>query len=157
MSDVGSTLVGGGLTLVGGFGGVMLTRYLSDRREDARAKKEVLGAINTVLWELSYNAKVLEQAANHGLGEVPVVFTAYRKVELILHQTLSESTLDALHGAYGPLEASEQYEAAYSLGRPFGASTLEPTSIRVDTDQCSNLARLATMAAAALKGERDRL
>lgn len=103
MSDLGSTLLGGALTLIGGFGGVMLAHYWSDRADDKRAKRELLGAINTVLWELAYNANVLNAAAGHGLGEIPVAFTAYRKVELILHQTLAESTLEALHWAYAPL------------------------------------------------------
>lgn len=130
-------------------------RELWIRAQKKRAKRELLGAINTVLWELSYNANVLGQAAKHGQGEVPVVFTAYRKVELILHQTLSESTLDTLHWAYAPLEAGEQYLAAYTIG-PF-TSSLEPSSISVDTDQCANIAVLATKAEAALRAERDRL
>lgn len=157
MPDLWSTLLGGALTLVGGFGGVWYTRHLSDRADDKKAKRELVGAINTVLRELSYNANVLGQAAKHGVGEVPVTFIAYRKVELILHQALSEPTLDALYWAYAPLEAGEQYLASYTLGGPFGASTLEPASVSVDKESCANIAALATKAEAALKAERDSL
>lgn len=148
-----ATLVGGALTLVGGFIATLFWRWNDLRREVRKSKGRLAGAINIVIAELEANHVILERAidSNFGLGQLRVSDNAYRQVELLLAERLEARAGQALFRAYAPIRAGDLYREWFSVG------TSQPSRVEIDLEQCGRLAPILETAAAELRRVRDAL
>jgi len=64
MTDLGSTLLGAGLAVVGGFMATVAIRWLDNRRDDRRVAREFKAAAILVDDELAANLTMLQQVLN---------------------------------------------------------------------------------------------
>ena len=101
MADPGSTLLGGGLTVVGGFLGALLLRWLDRQAVERRAEQEYHAAAALVSDELAANIETLKVTLGHDPDSIPELENAvYRDRQLILAQRLPPDVREALGAAY---------------------------------------------------------
>jgi hypothetical protein len=146
-----ATLVGGTLTLVGGFAATVFWRWNDLRREERKSKGQLAGAINIVIAELAANHVILERAiaSNTGIGQLRVSDNAYSQVELLLAEQLEARAGQALFRAYAPIRAGDLYREWFR--------NYELSRIEIDLDECRRLAPVVETAAAELRRVRDAL
>jgi hypothetical protein len=152
-----ATLVGGGLTLIGGFAGTLFWRWRDGRQEDRKSTRHLVGAINLVLAELAANHTVLERAVDHSQtgGRLHVLDHAYRQVELELAERLPATVGQRLFDAYAPMRAGDLYRERYAM-TVWGAER-EPLSVQIDLAECGRLLPVLQLAGAELRRVRDGL
>ncbi|HVC75219.1 MAG TPA: hypothetical protein VND96_01750 [Candidatus Micrarchaeaceae archaeon] len=156
MSDA---LVGGVVALAGtviGFLGALGIRSLDIRRQEAEARGQLMGYINTVIAELAMNHTILSHVVENksNEGELTVSDSAYRAAELALARDLSWKAQEEVYKAYAPIRAGHLY--AWIFVRT-GASFEVQSYRQIDLEACADQLPQLERAAAALRQERDRL
>ena len=156
MSDA---LVGGVVALAGtviGFAGAIAIRSLDIRRQEAEARSQLVGYITTVISELAMNHTILSHVVENksNEGELTVSDSAYRSAELLLARDLTWEALEEVYKAYAPIRAGHLY--AWIFVRS-GASFDVQSYRQIDLEACASQLPQFERAAAALRGERDRL
>jgi hypothetical protein len=151
------TLVGAGVAFTGVLLGILASlgvRTLDIRRQDAAAKRDLLGYLETVIAEMNRNQIVLEHvvANNADVADLAVSDVAYRAAELVIARELPWSVLDVLQVAYAPITTGQLYSWTFVY------SGLEVTSYRrVDLAVCADLAVHLKQAQTTLRDEALRL
>jgi hypothetical protein len=156
--QLAGTLVGGALTLIGGFAATLFWRWRDGRREDRKSKRQLAGAINIVLAELAANHAIIERAVEHeqAAGELRVADHSYRQVELVLAERLPATVGQWLFEAYAPIRAGDLYRRWWYISAPLPGMQ-EPSSNSIDLAECARLLPVLEAAGAALRQARDRL
>src|SRR5260370_42450954 len=86
-----AAVIGGLLTGAATLLGALIVRRLDIGRENRKLSRQVVGAITTVLSEMSANSTILKRHIDAGstyVGELPLSTQAYRRVELTLAEQL---------------------------------------------------------------------
>src|SRR5260370_34602524 len=153
------TLVGGILALAGtllGFVGALAISGLDVRRQEAEARGQLVGSITTVITELAMNHTILSHVVDNksNEGELTASDSAYRSAELVLARDLTWRALEEVYKAYAPIRAGHLY--AWIFVRS-GASFEVQSYRQIDLEACASQLPQLERAAAALRGERDRL
>ena len=156
-----ATLIGGALTLVGGFAGTLFWRWRDHSREEHKSKTQLVGAINIVLSELAANRVILKRAVENQqtVGELRVSDDSYRQVELLLAERLPPTAGLTVFQAYAPIRAGDLYQRRYPVsGIPgAGSSIAEPSHVEIDLAECERLLPLLERAGTLLRTVRDAL
>jgi len=101
VAAVVGAIVGGILTVVGGFLGVLWVR----KRDEADADKRFVAAVTIVLDELGVNEINIKHLVGQSVGQLEVYDSAYRSVELILANRLPTDDRRLVAEAYAPLRS----------------------------------------------------
>jgi MFS family permease len=156
-----ATVIGGAMTLVGGFLGTQFWRWRDHSREERKAKAQLVGAINIVLSELAANRVILKRAVanQQTVGELRVSDDAYRQVELLLAERLPATAGLTVFQAYAPIRAGDLYQRWYPGSGIPGAGSLiaEPSHVQIDLAECERLLPVLERAGTLLRTVRDAL
>jgi len=121
MGDLGSTLLGAGLAVVGGFFATLGIRWLDDRRQDRSVDHEFHAAAALVCDELAANIETLKVTLEHDRGSIPELENAvYRDRQLILAQRLPADVRSALGAAYIYVQTPRVLRLRSRTTTPFG-------------------------------------
>jgi hypothetical protein len=144
--------------MAGSLLGALLVRRLDIVREDAKLKRQIVGAINTVLAEIAANdARLTTQVENKQtlVEDLALSSTAYRRVELILAEHLDDVARSKLFEAYAPIEGGDLWVTVATMT---SAGTGVTTARQgLDLKRCAEAIKLMDVAGAALREARERL
>jgi len=133
MAALGSTLLGGGLTIVGGFAATIFIRWLDDRREDRREDRQFRAAAVLVDDEMKANLSMLQASVNNRSTDYApeLQSEAYQSHRLILALRLPRDVQASVARAYSwtqvpdvqayakVLDARDETEAGRKALRPY--------------------------------------
>jgi len=155
-----AAVIGGLLTALGTFVAALLIRRLDIGRENRKLSRQVVGAITTVLSEMSANSTILKRHIDVGstyVGELPVSTQAYRRVELTLAEQLDLKASEAMFVAYAPIEAGDLFRKLEPATASEAIVAQKSPILYLDLQQCAETVRKLESAAKELRRARDHI
>ena len=140
--------------------GGLIVRWLDIARENSRLSRQVVGAITTVLSEMSANSTILKRHIEAGstyVGELPVSTQAFRRVELILAEQLDLKASEATFVAYAPVEAGDLFRKLEPATAAEAIVVQRDPVLYLDLTQCAETVRKLEAAGSELRRARDHI